>query len=469
MLPKKICFVDVETTGASFNYGRIIEIGVIRIEDGRIVQTFNSLINPHCSLPPEIELLTGISSAQLENSPSFYNIKNDLLAIFEDSVLAAHNARFDYAFLKTEFKRLEISFNAKLLCTVKLSRDLYPEYRHHNLDAIIERFNFSCQSRHRAFDDAKVLWDFYQLIQKKFPGDKLLESFKKVTKRPSLPTNISEKQLDALPERSGVYIFYGKDGMPLYVGKSINIRERVLSHFSSDTESQKEMSIVQQIESIETITTNSELGALLKESELIKSMQPLYNRALRYKKKIWVLKKREAQTISSDYHQVDLIESGSIDPEETESILAVFKNKRNAKEFLVNIVKDYQLCEKLLGLEKVNGGCFGYRLGRCKGGCLKKETPIKYNLRFEEAFFSSKIKRWPFAGPIIISDGVEEKDHFMIDKWCFIGRVSDEQDFENINFQEINFDMDTYKILKRHLLTGDNFKNIREFTNTEQV
>lgn len=464
MLPDPICFIDLETTGASFNYDRVIEVGIIRVENGKVVKTFNSLINPHCLLSPDIEMLTGIRSVDLEDAPSFYEVKNEILEILDGATFAAHNARFDYAFLKSEFKRLEITFSSRCLCTVKLSRRLFPQFSHHNLTALIERFNFTCQNRHRAFDDAKVLWDFCQLIQTQFESEVIAEAIKKVMKRPSLPPKLKEGTLDTLPELPGVYIFYGENGMPLYVGKSINIRDRVLSHFSSDTESQKEMSISQQIESIETVVTNGELGALLKESELIKKLQPLYNRVLRYKRKILVLKRKNARGMMNEYNLVELIETDQLTPSDLDSVLAIFKNKRSAKQFLVNAVKDFELCEKLLGLEKSTGGCFGYRLDRCKGGCVKKETPIKYNMRFEMAFAHSKITQWPFKGPIIIKDSknTESSDYFLIDKWCFAGSLDQSQGLEGVEFSKISFDLDTYKILKRHLLSSDNIKNIQE-------
>src|SRR5207248_1512466 len=146
--------------------------------------------------------------------------------------------------------------------------------------------------RHRAFDDAQVLWEFYQIAQKQCPEDSFLSAVNAALKKPSLPINIPANMLDVIPEKPGVYIFYGQQGTPLYVGKSINIKERVLSHFASDHSSPKEMKISQQIESIETITTAGELGALVKESILVKKLQPLYNRQLRITRKLVIIRKK---------------------------------------------------------------------------------------------------------------------------------------------------------------------------------
>ena len=241
-LPKKLAFVDIETTGCRIS-DRIIEIGILRVENHKLIESYQTLLNPQCHIPEEIVELTGITPSQLEAAPTFYEVKKDIYSLLEDCIFVAHNVRFDLSFLKNEFKRWEISFSPKQICTVKLSRALYPEHRHHNLDSIIERFKFKVKNRHRAFDDAKVLWDFYSHLTKKLPKETLLLNLKKAMKRPSIPIKISEDILDSLPKSPGVYIFYGENRAPLYVGKSINIKDRVMSHFSSDHLSSKELNL----------------------------------------------------------------------------------------------------------------------------------------------------------------------------------------------------------------------------------
>ncbi|MDO8452168.1 MAG: exonuclease domain-containing protein [bacterium] len=288
MLPQRLAFVDLETTGGSLNRDRIIEIGILRVEDGKLVKTYQSLIDPGTRVPPEIERLTGITSKELEGAPTFYQIKDDIKEALKDCVFVAHNVRFDYSFLKNEFKRYNVKFSPKHFCTVKLSRHLYPKERRHNLDAVMERFNIPCEKRHRAFDDASVLWEFYQKVQGLFSVETIMAGISSAIKKPTLPINITQLDLERIPESPGVYIFYGAEGMPLYIGKSVNLKNRVLQHFSSDHLSGIEMKIAQQIQNIETIETVGELGALIKESDLIKKLQPLYNRRLRNLKQLVV-------------------------------------------------------------------------------------------------------------------------------------------------------------------------------------
>src|SRR3989344_5971444 len=268
-LPSKLAFVDVETTGCRVN-DRIIDIGILRVENGELVETYNTLLNPNMMVPPEITELTGILPTQLEGAPTFGQVKKDIYSLLDDAVFVAHNVRFDYNFLRSEFSREETTFRARNLCTVKLSRTLFPTQRHHNLDSIIERHGFKIKNRHRAFDDAKILWEFYQYILKNFSDDLVQKAVSFVLKQPTRPLNIDPEIMANLPEAPGVYIFYGARGMPLYIGKSINIKERVMSHFSADKDSPTEAKIAQQIESIDTIQTAGELGALFLESQLIK-------------------------------------------------------------------------------------------------------------------------------------------------------------------------------------------------------
>ena len=461
-LPSKLAFVDIETTGGSVNYDRIIEIGIVRVEDGQITQAYKTLINPSRYLPPEITNLTGIKPEELEDAPSFWDVHQDILEAIGDCIFVAHNVRFDFGFLKSEFKRLNKSFSPKHFCTVKLSRSLFPQFRHHNLDSLIERFSLKCANRHRAYDDAFLLWEFYQIVLKQFSREVIIAALSSALKKPSLPINLSSDILDNLPESPGIYIFYDAKGSPLYVGKSINIKERVLSHFSSDYLSSTEMKIAQQIQSIETVVTTGELGALIKEAQLIKKLQPLYNRRLRTLHKLTVIKRIES---TDTYKRVTIETLNSLDLETIPFIVGIFRSQKRAKEFLIRQAKRYQLCEKLLGVEKTNGSCFGYRLGLCKGACIEKESPTIYNLRHSMAFAASEFQPWPFPGPILIeekSELREQKELFLVDKWCFLGSLaSGDAPLEPV------FDLDTYKILHSFMKVSGNLKKIHLVENQD--
>lgn len=473
MLPDKIAFVDIETTGLRAFYDRIIEIGVLRVENNKLTRTFHSLINPQAHLPSEITMMTGITAGDLENAPTFRQISDEIREIMDGCVFAAHNVRFDYGFLKSEFQRLDFTFKTKHFCTVRLSRALYPEHRHHNLDSLIERFNFACENRHRALDDARILFSFYERVLNEFPVEQIAKAINSGVKNPNVPLRL-KTDLSTIPEKPGVYIFYGENSAPLYVGKSVNLHERILSHFSADIHSPLEMKISQQIESIETITTAGELGALILESELIKKMLPLYNKRSRIKHELVALKR---YMNNDGYETVQLtpianphFEYNSDNMEELSNLLGFFRSRKQAKSFLAIAAREHGLCEKLLGLEKTSNACFAHRLGRCRGACMGLEKAPFYNMRFLDAFAGQTIKPWPFPGTIAIEehDG-SGKELILVDKWCLLGRIRFDAS-GNSNDQLVPntyFDLDTYKIIKQFIFREQNLKKIRILKNDE--
>lgn len=472
MLPRSLAFVDIETTGSSPFVDRAIEIGIVRVDDG-VVREFSTLLDPGVPISPFITGLTGIDARAVEEAPSFYEMKDVIAEYLEGALFVAHNARFDFGFLKQEFKRFEMPFTPKQLCTVKLSRRIFPSFLKHDLSTIIERFGFECDARHRALGDAKVVWDFYRHLLETQPMEKLVEVVGELSRRPTLPPRLAKKYMDKLPEAPGVYVFYDKGTTPLYIGKSINVRDRVLSHFSSDYTSAHKLELVSLIESIDVHPTGGDLSAQLLESEMIKSYQPLFNRQLRYVRKITLLKK---VVTPEGYFGCEIVERDHIDMSEIDDVLGVFRSKKQIREFLSECVKEYSLCQKFLGLEKTHSGCFAYQLGWCRGACIGKEAAVRYNMRFTEAFSMRRIKSWPFAGPVTICESHGDvSSTFLVDKWCVLGRVDSKvlnSESENIDVfsglrgKDVYFDYDAYKILLRYMSSHHHLIRPYKFSGT---
>lgn len=443
-----LCFVDVETTGTSPTRDRVIEVGVLRVEDGEVVQEFSSLINPKTHLPPNISVLTGIDPFSLTRAPLFEEISLQVREMLEGATFVAHNVRFDYAFMKHEFKRLGIEFTADTIDTVKLSHLLFPKFRKHDLSSIIQRHNLEVQNRHRAFDDAKALWDFICHSTQTLGSDKITETIKSIS-RNRLRSNLLNMDNKSLPEKPGVYIFYGKGGETLYIGKSKNIRERVLSHFYNDYLSQKEMEMTRQTADIKSITTPGELSALLLESQMIKEEAPIFNRLLRRKKEFVVA---IMEKTPEGYQTLSLQTLSAID--EHEKIIGIYKSKRKAKESLYEIAKEHRLCPKLLGIEKGKGRCFYSQLGVCDGACASDEDCGSYNTKFGNAFERTKIRQWPYESPIMIKeeDGDGNGIALFVNHWKLLATIRYQNDGVTDTIQSDGFDIDTYKILVRVLL-----------------
>jgi DNA polymerase-3 subunit epsilon len=443
-----LVFVDVETTGLSYSRSRIIEVAAVRVENDKVIDSFSSLIDPESELPMYITELTGISANDLKAAPTFFEVSDRLYEIMRGATFVAHNARFDYGFLKTEFKRIGKKFSPQLLCTVRLSKTLYPSLPSHKLQNLIDLLNLEVARRHRALDDTQVMLQFIQHAKVTFPASVVEAAVRQQIKSPSLPKQLPLSLVQGLSEETGVYIFNDKDGSPLYIGKSVNIKKRVYSHFSSDHDSESEFKIAQQIADIQTITTGSELGALLLESKLIKEMQPLHNRQLRRKQKLTLAR----QFMGDDgYLRISTEDIDRIMPDDIGNILGVYTSKGKARQFIEELAKSFDLCPKLLGMEKSKGSCFSYQLKRCRGACVNQETKEIYNARLAVAFERSRLQQWPYASPVVISERTDsnDKEAIIVDQWCVVADVTEEQDCQpRVNFHDRLFDLDTYKILR---------------------
>lgn len=448
MFEQNTVFVDIETTGGNATRDRITEVAIITMQAGQLVSEWSTLINPQTRIPDNIQRLTGIDNKMVMDLPCFEDIYKEVLARLHGSVFVAHNARFDYGFLKNEFKRCDITFKAPVLCTVKLSRALFPEHKRHNLDSIMQRHGLSCSARHRAMGDARVLFDFMQSLYSNLEKNRVSEAIQQLLKRPSLPPGLTEDDITTLPEGPGVYLFYDKHHIPIYIGKSINIRDRVLSHFSGDHRSSKEMSISQNIASIEHKETAGELGALLEESKLIKELLPTYNRRLRRYDSLTTIRWESENT-------PEIITADLLDPNSINQHYGLFKTKKKAKDTLIELSKEHQLCLKKMGLEKGKGPCFAYQLNKCNGACINKESDFQHRLKIINALHPLKNKAWPYPGKIGIREYSKynyRTDIHVFNHWCYLGVAHDEADLEQLClFNEVRFDLDTYKILIRHL------------------
>ena len=448
---RPLAFVDLETTGATATSDRITEIGIVEVDADGTVREWQQLVNPGTRIPPFIEQLTGISNEMVADAPPFAAVAEETLRRLEGRLFIAHNARFDYGFLKNEFKRLGIAFRAPVLCTVKLSRTLYPQFHRHNLDSLIERHGLHADARHRALADAQLIHQFWQKIHVDRSRDEIDAALNKLNARPSLPPHLDASLIDDLPDTPGVYLFYGEKSdhgdLPLYVGKAKDIRQRVLSHFAADHSSAKEMALAQQVRRIDWIETAGEIGALLKEARLVKELQPTHNRLLRKNDELctWTLVDE-----GEGWLRPQLASAHDLDFGLSTSCYGLFKNTREATEVLRALAAEYNLCDVLLGLQKASPGkpCFGHQVKRCKGACIGKEPLAKHTLRLVGALVRLKLVSWPLAGPALIREG--EEAH-LIDGWRYLGTVThDDEAAELLASERPPFDRDIYKLLAKY-------------------
>lgn len=455
--PEKLVIFDCETTGGSPSSHRIMEIGLIVVEHGKVIERWQQLLDPETYLPQNIQVLTGITPGMLRGQPLFEEIADTLWSYLEGRTLVAHNARFDYGFLKKEFQRIGKTYTTKPLCSVKLSRRLYPEHRRHSLDEIINRFQLSTQGRHRALGDCEMVLSFFQKISSQFDDESITSACAALVKRPSLPNGISEEDVNRIPDTPGVYYFYDANGELLYVGKSINLRTRVLSHFTGEHNSGKDFQINGRIAQIDFQLTPTDFGAQILESREVKKLEPVFNRQLRRVRKLFHF---QLQVNQDGYQEVSIV------PIETDSSAeesrGLFTKKSQAKAKLLKLADDYLLCHQLLGLETSTQSkrlCFRAQIKKCLGACANKEPVEQYNERVEKAIGKYEMKNWPWPGPVIVEERCafdpDLTTYHLVDEWRYLRKLDVPEDAYELSSQDFvmeeEYDHDIHKILLRFL------------------
>lgn len=446
---QQLAFVDIETTGGRTTSDRITEIAVVYTEAGQQQpQVFHTLLNPNTSIPPFIQALTGISNQMVEQAPHFNDeIADQLSAIFKGRIFAAHNVRFDYGFIKAAFKRLGRTFNTQQLCTVKLSRQLYPEHKHHGLDKIIGRHNIDMHNRHRAFADARAIYDFWQQLKHNFPADILHQACKTIMQRPSLPAHLNNDILKNISDDYGVYLIYGDNDLPLYIGKSKQVKTRLLSHFGQDVHNSKEMSLSQQAKKIDVIPCSGELDALLTESAQIKQRQPILNRRLRRQKDLFSF---QLSTNTHGYDTLNIVPMHHVHFNQQQRYYGLFHSKSDAQKAIKSTISNTDLCLQTLGIEKGsnNRPCFRHQLHQCSGACINKITATTHNLKLALALQKIKLADWPFTSYAYIK---EQQKYHIFHQWIYLGSASNNDQLHTILSQpQGQLDRDVYQIIQQH-------------------
>ena len=436
MLP---CYVllDLETTGGNPVHDRITEIAAVRMEGGQEVARWSTLVNPGTAISSFIQNLTGISNAMVADAPGFEEVAPRLLEILKGAVLVAHNVRFDHGFLLNEYSRLEQALRVKTLCTVRLSRLLYPQHKSHGLDAIMQRHDLKTSARHRAMGDVEMVLAWLGIAAQELGAEQVKQHAQTLLQGSAALPPLLETPVDQIPESAGVYLFFGEGPLPLYIGKSIKLRSRVMSHFQAASREPREMRIAQEVRRIEWVETAGELGALLLEARLVKDKQPVYNRQLRRERTLcaWQL---DANPLARPL--LTLVRSDDLQPSQFGRMYGVYRSKNQAISSLRELADKHALCLHALGLESGKGRCFAHQIGRCKGVCCGEEKPELHYLRLQLALAEQKLQVWPHAGKVGLREHNPQTgrtDLHIFDQWCHLATVQDEAELEDALQQQL--------------------------------
>ena len=396
--------IDIETTGGSAVYERITEIAVFIYDGEKVVDQFTSLVNPGRPIPYYITKLTGISDHMVENAPAFEQLASKIDEITRGCFFVAHNVSFDYNFVKEEFRRIGIKYERRTLCTVRLSRKLIPGKRSYSLGNLCQEIGINVKDRHRASGDAQATVKLFALLLTVDPS-----LANQVVQK--LPNEMPQQLLDRLPESTGIYYFYDENNDLIYIGKSINIREKVLSHFYHRS-GKKAQEMKMKIHNIDFELTGSDLVAQLKEADEIKQNKPIYNKSQRQTATMYgigsAMDENGCQSLKVIKNATDHIPHAS------------FSSKAIAQQELETLTEKYFLCRKINGLYETTGACLQHGLGICLGACIGKEEPDSYNRRTREA-----VKQFEYIhqNMIILDKGrtMNEKSVVFIENGQYLG------------------------------------------------
>ncbi len=284
--------VDLETTGGSALFDRVLEVAAIRVQNGVVQDRLECLVEPGMPIPPFVTRITGINASLVRGKPTFDSLLPDLRRLMDGAVLVAHNASFDANFLSNAFKRRGLNWEGERLCTLRLSRRLIPGLHSYRLDSLCAFLGFTFVQRHRAGPDAEATLHLllHLLEQAIGKGIQTLGALAKLQLQPVTHKRrkgrVDEAQVASLPTSPGVYLLKDLHGRVVYVGKSVNVRQRVRTHLrpSGTARGPAQPRLrrrLPHIADVEAIETRSELEALLLESKLVKRYLPEGNSLLR--------------------------------------------------------------------------------------------------------------------------------------------------------------------------------------------
>lgn len=404
--------VDIETTGGHASASGITEIAIFIHDGEKVVQTFHSLVDPGMPVPRHIQALTGITDEMLEQAPQFKDIAKDIFEILEGKIFVAHHVNFDYSFVKHELERAGYSWQSKKLCTVRLSRKVFPGFPSYSLGNLCRQLEIPIENRHRAGGDAAATVLLFEKILSNDTNGAIELALKAGSREQVLPANLPAAYLLDLPAVPGVYYFHNEKDKVIYVGKAVNIKKRVQSHFVGTNIGPQRQGFLRNIYKITYQVTATELMAFILESIEIKRLWPEYNRAQKRVEAKYGLYCFEDQ---QGYLRLALERKRK----HMKQILGcnLYIEGRNR---LIQLVKQFNLCHKLCYLQSDLQPCSGRKEQTCEGACEKLESPGSYNKKVLDAiaFVESGLQSY-----IILDQGIrlDHKSCILVEKGSFYG------------------------------------------------
>ena len=404
--------VDIETTGGHASANGITEVA-INIHDGnQIVERYTTLINPKRDIPVYITTLTGIDDEMLKDAPIFEDVALQIYQLLHNKIFVAHNVNFDYSFLKHHLANAGYDLQCRKLCTVRLSRKVFPGKVSYSLGKLCNALQIPINNRHRASGDADATSILFNLLLEHDSEGIIAEMLKKTSKEQVLPPNLDKAAIMKLPNQPGVYYFKDNKGKIVYVGKAKDLKKRVTSHFTGNQPNRQRQDFLRTIHHVDYVTCGTELMALILEANEIKRLWPENNRAMkRYEHKydLYIFEDQNGyMRLAIDKHK------------KNNKAFQSFNNLLEGYNYLNMLVEKYQLCAKLCYLQKTASKCIAHENGQCFGACSGIETVAVYNKRLNAALDDIQRLQPSFA---LVDEGRKEEEMscLVVEKGIFYG------------------------------------------------
>lgn len=269
--------VDIETTGSFAASNGITEIAIFVHDGEKIIDRFETLINPQKPIPHFIQTMTGITNEMVADAPAFEEVAKHIFELLNDKIFIAHNVNFDFSFLKRQLQQCGYELQVKKLCTVRLTRKVFTELPSYSLGNICRDLQIPIQNRHRAAGDALATVQLFELLLRNNAEPHILQFLKKSSKEQYLPLHLPREKIDQLPRKPGVYYFRNQKGKVIYVGKAKSIKHRVSSHFTHNGAGKQKQEFIRNVHDISYQLCGTELMAAVLEETEIKRLWPIYN------------------------------------------------------------------------------------------------------------------------------------------------------------------------------------------------
>ena len=432
--------VDIETTGGFASGNGITEISILIHNGTAVVDAFETLINPGQDIPFYIESLTGISNEMVMDAPSFEEVAPRIYELLHDKIFVAHNVNFDYSFVRHQLAASGFNLSCKKLCTVRISRKVLPGHSSYSLGKLCSALHIPLNDRHRAGGDAAATALLLSMLLEKDTEGLIPLSLHKTSKEQALPPNLSKKYIDALPSSPGVYYFKDNKGKIIYIGKAINLKKRVCSHFAGNKINKQRQEFLKNIHVVDFTVCGMELMALILEAAEIQKHWPENNRALKRFEQKYALYSFEDQ---NGYMRLGIDKY-----KKNSNALYTFNSLLAGQSMLRGMITEHTLCEKLCFIQKNRSACTAYETENCHGACLGLEHPYSYNSRVKVAIAHLKSALPSFA---LIDTGRNDEEQSCLwveeGKFYGMGYISfhtDVADLENLKSRMVPYPSNDY-------------------------